>query len=297
MSNEHFQNLLTSSLSDGSLALFLGAGTSKTFGLPNWLELINALRIDQDIKLKKIINKNLTAKKLQAAADEIVYKLENKFNSSKAKDKLKSKIEAILYKKIKNIDDKSIFKHELLIALITLILGKQRGCISKVITLNYDSMLEWYLSLFGVSVQVISELPYLNMVKDVTIYHPHGYIPHPDMKEARSDTLILSMSQANTRLGDARSAWYSEVKRLVKSHVFIFIGMSEATLYDRLIGPILQNTFDETKRELGVWLILGKWGKKDKEALKRYNIEPIEFSNTNKMANYILNISRNAVQK
>ncbi len=59
---------LSKRLHDGTLVLFLGAGVSKGFGLPDWISLVNLIREDVGLPL---VNKKSTAENLQKAVDQV----------------------------------------------------------------------------------------------------------------------------------------------------------------------------------------------------------------------------------
>ena len=74
MSWDHFlypsraSSLLSQHLKAGTLALFLGAGVSRSIGLPGWDEFVNCLR--RSVGLPPVTDTE-SAEKLQLAADEV----------------------------------------------------------------------------------------------------------------------------------------------------------------------------------------------------------------------------------
>ena len=56
-----------------------------------------------------------------------------------------------------NLNEEAL-RDPLLIALGSLMMGARRGNVKKVLTFNYDSLLEWYLSLHGLSTSVVTTL-------------------------------------------------------------------------------------------------------------------------------------------
>ena len=166
------------------------------------------------------------------------------------------------------------------------------------VTLNYDSNLEWFLSLFGFQVNSISDLPSLEGSEDVRIYHPHGFIPHDSLKLSMSKFLILGLKDANNRLGNRNDLWFEKIRQILESGVCLFIGLSENTLSDRAIAPLLSATGDQFRdiRPLGIWIIRGKLQEEKRKELFRNNIVPLEIDNDLEISNYILEISQKALE-
>ncbi|MEP2936866.1 MAG: SIR2 family protein [Gilvibacter sp.] len=283
---------LAQQLKNESLSLFLGAGISKSFDLDNWLSLLNKLNADPKIGLPELPDsKAHSADDFQNAANAIVRKL-----SGNEKDLIEL-ISNHLYDGL-DLESKSldIFKHKQLISLSSLIMGNKRGRVKNVFTLNYDSLLEWYLKSFGFTVNTISELPYFSTGHDVEIFHPHGYIPHKVMGQASSKEIILSKSQADKRLGEVDSPWSSLVKHYLSKNVFLFIGMSEATAGDRMISPLLRNVRGKVDRELGIWIFKHDVKESVKDDLRDLKIAPLILKDDDEIPNFLLSISRKAME-
>jgi hypothetical protein len=281
---------LAKSLFNESLSLFLGAGISKSFELDNWKELLNKINSDPEVNLPPLSKKKYTADDYQNAANQIVRKLDEDDS------KLIRLISKYLYFGI-NLDDSfDIFEHKQLISLASLIMGNKRGRVKNVFSLNYDSLLEYYLMSFGFTVTTISDLPYFSTGHDVEIFHPHGYIPHKLMKQKNSKEIILSKTQADKRLGQATSLWSSLVKHYLSKNFFLFIGMSEATAGDRMISPLLQNVKDSVNRELGIWIFHHKVSDSVKDDLRGLKIAPLILEGKDEIANFLISISRRAME-
>ena len=285
-------DFLSDHLIDGSLVLFIGAGTSKSFGLPSWIGLINALR--EKVGLNKLKSQS-SAQQLQSAADEI---LDTKIIKSD-KGKLIELIEDILYPNIEGIDIKLAYSNPLLISISSLLMGSKRGHVQRVVTLNYDSMLEWFLTLYGFMIKPISRLPSLEGSEDVRIYHPHGFIPHKSLMMEKSDFIILGLDDANKRLGNPYDPWFEKVRQILESGVCLFIGLSGDTLSDRVIAPLLTTCGGNLKnrRPLGIWILKDKLTKSKEMEYFRNHIVPIEIRDEFKIAEFVLNISQKAMEK
>lgn len=281
---------LADNLAKGTLVLFLGAGTSRGFGLPDWASLVNTLR--QDVGLSVISSVN-SADDLQHAADEVIDKLKGDT------DKLINIIQKYLYSGIPSLMDSEIFDNHLLVSISALLMGSKRGHVSRVVTLNYDNMLEWFLSLFGFVVKTIHTLPELEGSEDVRIYHPHGFIPHPNVSKEKSDFVILGMDSANERLGTSRDPWFEMTRHILNSGVCLFLGMSANTLSDRAIAPLFKTSGDNVKgnRPLGVWVVLEKIDKSKQTVFQRNNIIPLSISSPKEISNFLLKICQSAMKR
>jgi|JI61114DRNA_FD_contig_71_739493_length_2343_multi_2_in_0_out_0_2 hypothetical protein len=283
-------DFLSDHLINGTLVLFLGAGTSQGLGLPNWLELANSFR--EKVGLKAIHNSN-SPESIQSAIDEAIDKLEN---SDTEKIRI---IAEILYPNPSALEMKMAYSNHLLISIASLLIGSKRGHIKRVVTFNYDSMLEWFLSLFGFEVNSIKELPSLEGSEDVRIYHPHGFVPHPKLELQSSKFLILGLKDANNRVGTRFDSWLEKMRQIMESGVCLFVGLSGNTLSDRAIAPLLSTTGDHFKNErpLGIWINYGALDGSKKDEYFRNNIIPIEITDSQAVTEFILKISQRALEK
>jgi hypothetical protein len=278
---------LANHLNDGTLVLFLGAGASKRFGLPNWVELVNALRLQ--VGLLANFTKDNSAEELQRGADEVLHKVKHEV-------KLIELVRKELYSMLVKLDTAQIFANPSLLAVASLLMGSKRGHISRVVTLNYDNLLQWFLSIYGFSVRTIHELPELEGSEDVRIYHPHGFVPVDGSGFSTSDFIILGLNAANRRLGTPGDLWVELVRHQLNSGVCIFLGMSQHTLSDRALAGLFSTCGEKCRphRPLGVWLLLEDLlAGKDVEFQKN-NIVPIQFTDPQKVAEFLFEICKKA---
>lgn len=280
---------LSENLKDGTLILFLGAGTSKGFGLPNWLELVNMMR--NDVGLTPLDN-SATADDLQHGADEVKDKLADT-------QKLIELICKHLYPNPDELIDSNVFDNHLLVAMSALLMGSKRGHVTRVVTLNYDNMLEWFLSIFGFLVKTIYELPELEGAEDVRIYHPHGFIPHPKTASKKSDFVILGMQSANMRLGTIGDPWFEMVRHLLNTGVCLFIGMSSNSLSDRALAPLFATSGELHKgiRPLGIWILKDPITAAKEAEFQRNNIVPIVIPDVKDISEFLLKICQESIKK
>src|SRR6185369_1769279 len=127
---------------------------------------------------------NDSADSLQRAADEVRRKFGSDDNRGFAE-----LVQKCLYSGV-HLDDE-IVRNNLLIALGALMTGSRRGSVSRVVSFNFDSVLEWYISLYGFVPRVVLQPPVDEGSEDVRIYHPHGFLPHPDQHLDGSEFVVL----------------------------------------------------------------------------------------------------------
>jgi hypothetical protein len=222
-------DFLASNLSDGTLVLVLGAGTSAGVGLPNWHTLVNRLRFRADLKA---VPMNASADDLQSAADEVL----REFCKGDERD-FAQLVKASLYDGVTL--SSQVLKNDLLIALGALMIGSRRGSVKRVLTLNFDSMLEWYLTLHGFVPRVIVKPPVIEGAEDVRIYHPHGFLPHPSLSFTSSDFVMLGLRSINLRLGTSGDQWFELMRHVLRTGICLFVGLSEQSFRDRALAPLL----------------------------------------------------------
>ncbi len=279
---------LASNLNEGNVVLFLGAGTSKGFGLPDWVSLVNGLR--RRVGLSELDAVTSTAQNLQHGADEVLDEIDNNVG------KLISYIEEELYPNFDNLSITDVFDNHLLVAISALLMGGKRGRVTRVITLNYDSMLEWFLSLFGFVVKTIHTLPELEGSEDVRIYHPHGFVPIPNKNMKSSDFIILGLDSVNTRWGEIGEPWLEMTRHLLNTGLCLFIGMSENTLSDAALAPLFNNCGKKCMgvRPLGIWLLGHDISLAISKQYARNNIVPVVLSSYSDIPEYLLKICQEA---
>ena len=299
MKFEHLQNpefaieYLADRLIDGTIILFLGAGASSGFGLPGWTEFVNKFLALAGIGT--VLTPASSADEKEQAIDSALRKI-NHSNPRKIEF-----VNKILYPDPSALEYGAVFSQKLLIAVSSLLLGRKRGYINRVVTFNYDSMLEWFLGIFGLATRSMHQLPTLEGSEDVRIYHPHGYVPHPVLSHANSDFLIIGSKDANGRAGNQNDPWWHKERELLRSGVGLYIGLSLDTFRDRafqphlgLVGNELLKTHD---RPLGLWIFLDKLTTDQVEECLDYMIVPIQLPTKDSVPEFILKISQKALLK
>ncbi|MGH9762631.1 MAG: hypothetical protein ACREAC_17560, partial [Blastocatellia bacterium] len=209
---------------DGTLVLFLGAGASAGFGLPGWHEFVNAFLAE--VGIKDVLPPSATADERERALDRALRKINH------SEPRKLDIIRTILYRDRSTPRAKEVFSQHLLIAISSLLVGRKRGHINRVVTFNYDSMLEWFLGIFGLGTRSICQIPALEGSEDVRIYHPHGYVPHPALRDKNSDFSIVGSLDANGRASNINKLWWHKEQDLLRTGVGLFVGLSLATFRD-----------------------------------------------------------------
>ena len=164
-------------------------------------------------------------------------------------------------------------------------------------TLNYDSMLEWFLSVFGFVVKTIDDLPALEGTEDVRIYHMHGYIPNPEFSDKRSNFVILSRDAVNKKLGTRDEPWTEKLREILESGVCLFIGLSGRTLSDYAVAPFFRTCGEivSKTRPLGVWLLAKEdLPESKRKEFHRSNIVPIRLEDYDDIPEFILKVCQAA---
>lgn len=205
---------LTELLLNGSLCLFLGAGVSQSTGTyPSWHTLVS--HCIKGVGIDYPLTDHPMAEELLIAMDVVRENLKG--------EDLKILVQQFLQKDF--ILDYSHAQNMLLIALGALVMTSKRGSIDEIITYNFDDLIEWYFDLHGYQTQVVSHLPYLAKSSDVTVFHPHGFLPK-STKYNISDHFIFDQLSYDLTIGREDNPWYALSKQILLSKVAIMVGLS-----------------------------------------------------------------------
>lgn len=199
-------NHLATELNKGRLCLILGAGISTDFGLPSWPKLIANLYEGKNEVLPDIDN-------LDAA----------EYYKNRYKDTYISDVHKALFKNV-NIEFKNLLAHSTLSAIGALVMSSKRGNSSKVISFNFDNILELYLNYFGfVSDSKYEELHW-STEADVEIYHPHGFLSFDGM--SMSEKIVFDKKSYAEIIGKRDNPWNIHLNSVMMTHTCIFLGLS-----------------------------------------------------------------------
>lgn len=212
-SEDHLIDYLASLMLNGRLALFLGAGTSKFYDLPDWKTLID--------KLYLMHGGTKPNGNLKIAAEE----LRNNYYPSNKSNFLKA-VHQALYANASG-DFEIIRTNRTLTAIAALVMASSRGKIGKVITLNYDNILELYLMYHGFLTASVHNPIHWNSSADVTVFHPHGFLPFGhDQDQNFSEDIIFDQHSYSQLVNDLTNPWFQEISTILRTHFTFYIGLS-----------------------------------------------------------------------
>jgi hypothetical protein len=203
---------LAKQLIRGRLGLVLGAGICERFGLPSWPQLIERL----------FQTKNTTAPEGYSAEKSAEYFRAKYF--SKNTVGYVNAIRKALYGGV-DTSFKALRHSETLAAVAALVMASVRGNISRVITFNFDNILETYLEYHGfVTVPVFAETSWAGLA-DVEILHPHGFISATAAGPTSNDVILDQYSYSQT-IGNEASVWRQRLLVTMCARTCLFIGLS-----------------------------------------------------------------------
>jgi hypothetical protein len=227
------EKALAIALGEGQVTLALGAGASKTMGFPAWSELANAACVallKEKPDLADVITDTIDE---TWDTERMLLRMQHVRDALKDDTLYHDTITKCLYAPLGgDIPDKP---SGLLKALGSLMRRSRRGRVRCVVTLNFDCLLESYLRKQGLLVQVIETFPKLFIDSDVSIFHPHGYLPSNPKYGTRSNDIIFDQRAVEQRILEKPAGWNDAFRYLAGSSVFIAVGLSGRDPLHRLI--------------------------------------------------------------
>ena len=225
---ETIQNI-SEILQDDRLCLVLGAGVSAASNIPLWSEIVSKFMcvlverafLTQGIKLSdeqyKYMAKELYHIKDNSPLSKMRY-IKNGFSD----EEFYSILHELLYQ---NYNLKS--NTDLLYAIANLCEeygGYSYAKVKKIITYNFDGILEMCLEDLNIKYSVIYNKEQRNLENQLTIYHVHGYLPYK-RNEERSE-IIFSEEDYHRVYNDPYN-WSNIVQvNCFRENVCLFIGCS-----------------------------------------------------------------------
>lgn len=220
-SNDDVTLYLADELINSRLTLFIGSGISLSFNILGWTELVKDVCKQSGVDYSESIEKDVLMK----------------YCKTSLRENYLSTVKKSLYQNYKP-ELSNIATNELLVSIGAMIIGSKRGKISKVITYNYDDILETYLLYHGYMPNTISRVPYSKIDADIDIYHPHGYLPFIWGKDSKSIVLDQDSYSASSGIDNP---FYREIESAVLSTTCLFIGISGR---DRAVNDLIIKSKD-----------------------------------------------------
>lgn len=204
---------LAAQLMLGRLALLIGSGVSRAFDLPTWDEFI--------LKLYESKKEVPPQKRPQKQAQDFRLKYYGTDSSG-----FVAAMRTTLYENASD-DFNALRGNATLAALGSLVMASKRGSASKVITFNWDNLLELFLEYSGfVTASVGRQIHWAESV-DVSVLHPHGLIPFDSRAEASDPKeIIFDQRSFSTIVGNEALPWRQHLLSIMRTHTCLFVGLS-----------------------------------------------------------------------
>jgi hypothetical protein len=269
-------------LKHGELAVVLGAGVSVPLGLPDWIQLVERCCLEAGVDF----DRSATGDKsyVQAVTEKV---------QTKTKGEFRKLLSNALYQ---SADLSALYLNPLLISIGALIMGSTRGSVRELMTFNFDDRLERYLDLYGFTWESITRLPTLRGSCDVSIYHPHGFLPSdPSVNAVVGDEIIFSQISFDQRLGDRSNAWSALMEDLLLRKVCLFVGVSIDS--PTLNACVARVALGLTNRISGYWLLGPNDHANSEDFISNRNIVPIRLSTYAEYSSFIMEICQAAAKR
>ena len=201
---------LAHQLTCGRLSLALGAGVSTPFGLPNWTALIDRAFVRCGQSRPAGLSDPVAAEKLFddcCSGDEV---------------KFAELIRIELYDKV-DLSMSALRERELLSAIVAMTMASNRGNVSRILTFNFDDLVERFLTYYGFFIESVLDVPAWGTRIDTRVYHIHGFLTG-DQQANRG--IVMTQRHFDRITGQEGNLWRSLMVDLFRTHTGIFIGLS-----------------------------------------------------------------------
>lgn len=207
---------LSNNLCQGHLSLFLGSGISQPFLGLSWKELVAKLFASKHEKMPDC--------SLEDAATRFRY---NYF----ANDTLGylNAVGGALYSN-SNLSFEILRRNDTLGAIGAFAMASLRGNARGIVTLNFDDVLELYLRYHGFVTRSVAEDIHWSGLADITIYHPHGFLPSSLNSSSYSSDIVFDKNSYGRALGGSGSKWREIIFSILRTNTCLFLGLSGADL-------------------------------------------------------------------
>lgn len=264
-SSGRLQEFLAQQLSAGRLALVLGAGVLHGFGLPDWDQLTERAFAAKGVSRPSGVDN-------ETAADTLLARHCNNDDMDFART-----ISEALYGGV-DLSMNGLRRRDILAAIGSLMMASTRGSVSRVITFNFDDLLERYLAYHGHYVESISVVPAWDSRVDSRVYHVHGLLPS-DSKADIPGPIVMAQLHYDRIVGKNDVAWRMTMLDVMRANTCVFIGLSGR---DKNLLSVLSDVkpvHSSVKTHDAFWGVrLAKSGDALKDAWELRGVYQLEFS-------------------
>ena len=276
-------------LRSGCLNLFLGAGVSKGFGLPEWDLLI--------ARILKRATDQLFLEELRTKSDKDLAKLIDVIDRDDRKADYLLAVHSALYETVAITLAEQLSRSPLLLAVTALLTGSCRGRIGRIFTYNYDDLLEQYLTMLGYGICRRTDPFDFSTKADVEINHVHGFLPQAWKPGEICSDLILSEKSYRTRRAGIDEGWSACVEQSLYAKQALFIGLSGD---DSAMLDVLERAKQKTKRihdsdYHGYWLMTPDAYQRNATAIQNVSMCPIPMDK-DLLPKFVFEVCQKALQ-
>lgn len=211
--NDKVLRFLGQKLVTGRLSLFLGAGASDAFGLPDWDTLTNNL-----CREAGVVRDPSVSNEQQAESIYVETFSQNRLAFAGA-------VQKSLYPSSFEVSNVVAADNTLLSAIGALVISSTRGRAAGVVTFNFDDLLEKYLAMRGFVVESCAMLPSWRTTADVEVLHQHGLLPS-DLSIEPETPIVFAGLDFDDVIGKTHDLWRQRIIGLLQSTTPIFVGLS-----------------------------------------------------------------------
>jgi hypothetical protein len=206
------REFLAHQLCGGRLALVLGAGLLHGFGLPDWDELTTRI-----FALKAATRPTGVDNEMAADTFLIDQCREDDLEFARL-------VRQALYDGV-DLSMDALRRRDILAAIGSLMMSSSRGSVSRVITLNFDDLLERYLTYYGFLIESVSNVPAWGSRVDARVFHWHGLLPSSRESELPGP-IVMAQKHYDRSVGKEHNAWHATVIDIMRANTCVFIGLS-----------------------------------------------------------------------
>lgn len=225
LQEQHLAALRTA-YNDDRLALFLGAGVSKSAKFPDWNELVKRISL-------ALFDETSTAILADGEKEEIYKYFQSESPSSPIivtrllqnsyKDKFPERVKAALYAGTTKANSSSLLQE-----IGSLCMPRRdRIGITSVVNYNFDDLLETELDRRGIPYRVVLSDSDEPLRSELPIYHVHGFLPRAgSVTDLHKLSLVFSEDAYHQQFHDPYLWTNITQLNLLRNDVCLFIGLS-----------------------------------------------------------------------